>query len=171
MVVKRKMTRKFLEDAFAGESMAHMKYLIFAEQAEREGYPNIAKLFRAIAHAEFVHAKNHFIALGNLDKTPENLQAGIDGETFEVEEMYPVYKNTAEFQGEKDAVRTTHYALEAEKIHAELYKKAKEKAESGEDIEIKRVYICPVCGYTAVDEVPEYCPVCGAPRDKFVVFE
>ncbi|NJE31385.1 rubrerythrin family protein [Thermococcus sp. 18S1] len=171
MVVERKMTRKFLEDAFAGESMAHMRYLIFAEQAEKDGYPNIAKLFRAIAHAEFIHAKNHFIALGHLGKTPENLQAGIDGETYEVEEMYPVFKNTAEFQGEKDAVRTTHYALEAEKIHAELYTKAKELAESGKDIEIKKVYICPVCGYTAVDEAPEYCPVCGAPRDKFVVFE
>ncbi|ASJ03021.1 rubrerythrin [Thermococcus profundus] len=171
MTVKRAMTRKFLEEAFAGESMAHMKYLIFAEKAEKEGYPNIAKLFRAIAHAEFVHAKNHFIALGKLGKTPENLQAGIDGETFEVEEMYPVYNNAADFQGEKDAVRTTRYALEAEKIHAELYKKAKETAEGGKDIEIERVYICPVCGYTAVDEAPEYCPVCGAPRDKFVVFE
>lgn len=171
MVVKRKMTRKFLEEAFAGESMAHMRYLIFAEQAEREGYHNIAKLFRAIAHAEFVHAKNHFVALGKLGKTPENLQAGIEGETFEVEEMYPVYNNTAEFQEETDAVRTTNYALEAEKIHAKLYEKAKETAESGKDLDIRRVYICPVCGYTAVDEAPEYCPVCGAPRDKFVVFE
>ena len=171
MVVKRKMTRKFLEDAFAGESMAHMKYLIFAEQAESEGFPKVAKLFRAIAYAEFVHAKNHFMALGNLGKTPENLQAGIEGETFEVEEMYPVYKNSAGFQGEKDAVRTTHYALEAEKIHAELYKKAKEKAESGEDIKIERVYICPVCGYTTIDDVPDYCPICGTPGEKFVVFE
>ena len=171
MVVKKKMTRKFLEDAFAGESMAHMKYLIFAEQAEKEGFPNIAKLFKAIAHAEFIHAKNHFIALGNLGKTPENLQTGIDGETYEVEEMYPVFKNAAEFQGEKEAVRTTHYALEAEKVHAELYKKAKELAESGKDIEAKKVYICPVCGYTALDEVPEKCPVCGVPGDKFVVFE
>jgi rubrerythrin len=171
MVVKREMTRKFLEDAFAGESMAHMKYLIFAEQAEREGYPNIAKLFRAIAHAEFVHAKNHFTALGKLGKTPENLQEGINGETFEVEEMYPVYKNSAEFQGEKEAVRTTRYALEAEKIHAGLYREAKRKAEKGEDIEIGKVYICPVCGYTTVDDVPEYCPVCSTPGDKFVVFE
>ncbi len=171
MVVERDMTRKFLEEAFAGESMAHMKYLIFAEQAEKEGFPNVAKLFRAIAYAEFVHAKNHFIALGKLGKTPENLQAGIEGETFEVEEMYPVYKNSAEFQKEKEAVRTTHYALEAEKIHAELYKDAKEKAESGKDVEIKKVYICPVCGYTAVDEVPERCPICGAPGEKFVVFE
>ncbi|NJE41922.1 rubrerythrin family protein [Thermococcus sp. GR6] len=171
MVVERKMTRKFLEEAFAGESMAHMKYLIFAEQAEKEGYPNIAKLFRAIAYAEFVHAKNHFIALGKLGKTPENLQEAINGETYEVEEMYPVFKNAAEFQGEKDAVRTTHYALEAEKIHADFYTKAKERVEKWEDLEIKKVYICPVCGYTAVDEIPEKCPVCGVPGNKFVVFE
>ncbi|WP_457742524.1 rubrerythrin family protein [Thermococcus sp.] len=171
MVVKREMTRKFLEEAFAGESMAHMKYLIFAEHAEKEGFSNVAKLFRAIAYAEFVHAKNHFIALGKLGKTSENLQTGIEGETFEVEEMYPVYKNSAEFQEEKEAVRTTHYALEAEKIHAELYENAKKKTEEGEDVEIKKVYICPVCGYTAVDEAPERCPVCGLPGEKFVVFE
>jgi len=171
MVVKGKMTRKFLEDAFAGESMAHMKYLIFAEKAEKEGFPKIAKLFRAIAYAEFVHAKNHFIALGNLGETPKNLQVGIDGETYEVEEMYPVYKNAAEFQGEKEAVRTAHYALEAERIHAGLYAKAKEKAEKGVDIEVEKVYICPVCGYTAVDDVPDYCPICGTPKDRFVVFE
>jgi len=171
MPVERTMTRKFLEDAFAGESMAHMKYLIFAEQAEEEGFPKVAKLFRAIAYAEFVHAKNHFIALGKLGKTEENLKEAIAGETFEVEEMYPVYKNSAEFQGEKEAVRSTHYALEAEKLHAELYEKAKESVAKGEDIGVKRVYICPVCGYTAVDEAPERCPVCGLPGEKFAVFE
>ena len=171
MVLERKMTKKFLEDAYAGESQAHMRYLIFADVAEREGFPNIAKLFRAIAFAELVHAKNHYQALGNIKDTPSNLQVAIDGETFEVEEMYPVYKATAELQGEKEAVRSTHYALEAEKIHAELYKKAKGLAEQKKDIEIKKVYICPVCGYTTVDEAPEYCPVCGAPREKFVVFE
>ncbi|NJE48469.1 rubrerythrin family protein [Thermococcus sp. 9N3] len=171
MPVERAMTKKFLEDAFAGESMAHMKYLIFAEQAEKEGFPKVAKLFRAIAYAEFVHAKNHFIALGKLGKTEENLKEAIAGETFEVEEMYPVYKNAAEFQGEKEAVRSTHYALEAEKLHAELYEKAKESVAKGEDIEVGKVYICPVCGYTAVDEAPERCPVCGLPGEKFVVFE
>ena len=171
MPVERAMTKKFLEDAFAGESMAHMKYLIFAEQAEKEGFPKVAKLFRAIAYAEFVHAKNHFIALGKLGKTEENLKEAIAGETFEVEEMYPVYKNSAEFQGEKEAVRSTHYALEAEKLHAELYENAKETVAKGEDIEVKKVYICPVCGYTAVDEAPERCPVCGLPGEKFVVFE
>jgi len=171
MVVERKMTKKFLEEAYAGESMAHMRYMIFADVAEKEGFPNIAKLFRAIAFAELVHAKNHYEALGNVKDTPSNLQVAIDGETYEVEEMYPVFNKVAEFQGEKEAVRSTHYALEAEKIHAELYRKAKELAEQKKDIEIKKVYICPVCGYTAVDEAPEYCPVCGTSRDKFVVFE
>ncbi|CUX77629.1 Rubrerythrin [Thermococcus chitonophagus] len=165
------MTKKFLEDAFAGESMAHMKYLIFAEEAEKEGFKNIAKLFKAIAYAEFVHAKNHLKALGKVGKTEENLQAGIDGETYEVEEMYPVFKNAAEFQNEQEAVRSTNFALEAEKIHAELYKKAKEAVKDGKDIEIKKVYICPVCGYTAIDEAPDKCPICGAPKDMFVVFE
>ena len=171
MVVEREMTKKFLSEAFAGESQAHMRYMIFAEVAEKEGFPNIAKLFRAIAFAELVHAKNHLKALGNVKDTVENLQMAIDGETFEVEEMYPAYKAVAELQGEKEAVRSTHYALEAEKIHAELYRKAKELAEQKKDMEIKKIYICPVCGYTALDEAPEKCPVCGVPKEKFVIFE
>ncbi|MBO8173706.1 MAG: rubrerythrin family protein [Thermococcus sp.] len=171
MAVEREMTKRFLSEAYAGESQAHMKYLIFAEVAEKEGFPNIAKLFRAIAFAELVHAKNHLKALGNVKDTVENLQMAIDGETFEVEEMYPAYKAVAELQGEKEAVRSTHYALEAEKIHAELYKKAKELAEQKKDMEIKKIYICPVCGYTALDDAPEKCPVCGMPKEKFVIFE
>ncbi|WP_456451121.1 rubrerythrin family protein [Palaeococcus sp. (in: euryarchaeotes)] len=171
MVVKKKMTKRFLEEAYAGESQAHMRYMLFADVAEKEGFPNIAKLFRAIAFAELVHARNHYQALGNIGETPENLQVAIDGETFEVEEMYPVYKTTAELQGENEAIKSTYYALEAEKIHAELYKKAKELAEQKKDMHIERVYICPVCGYTAVDEAPGYCPVCGAPKEEFMVFE
>ena len=96
-----------------------MKYLILADVAEKEGFPNVAKLFRAIAFAELVHARNHFKALGNVRDTVENLQIAIDGETFEVEEMYPAYKAVAELQGENEAVRSTYYALEAERIHAE----------------------------------------------------
>lgn len=144
---------------------------VLEELTEKEGFPNIARLFRAIAFAELVHAKNHLKALGNVKDTVGNLQMAIDGETFEVEEMYPAYKAVAELQGEKEAVRSTTYALEAEKIHAELYKKAKEMAEQKKDIEIKKIYICPVCGYTAVDEAPEKCPVCGVPKEKFVIFE
>jgi len=166
----KKMTEKFLNEAFAGESMAHMKYQIFSEIAEKEGFSNIARLFKAISYAEQVHATNHFRNLGNIGKTSENLQSGIDGETFEVEEMYPVYNNTAKLQGEKGAEISTHYALEAEKIHSELYKMAKDLAEKNKDIEKVDIYICPVCGFTHIGEPPEKCPVCGAPKDKFKKF-
>ena len=166
----RKMTEENLKAAFAGESQAHMRYLIFAEAAEREGKPNIARLFRAIAYAEQVHAANHLGELGGIGKTPENLAEAIAGETFEVEEMYPAYNRVAELQGESGAVRSTHYALEAEKIHAEMYKEAKEKADTGKDVEIGKVHICPVCGYTHAGDAPDVCPVCGAPRDMFKEF-
>ncbi|MGB9843678.1 MAG: rubrerythrin family protein [Caldisericia bacterium] len=166
----KKMTEKFLNDAFAGESMAHMKYLIFSDIAEKEGFSNIARLFKAISFAEQVHATNHLRNLGYIGKTVENIQTGIDGETFEIEEMYPVYNNTAKLQEEKGAELSTHYALEAEKIHAELYKKAKNSAKENKDIEISDIYICPVCGYTHIGEPPNKCPVCGVSKDRFKKF-
>ena len=167
----KKMTEEFLKAAFAGESQAHMKYTIFAEEAEKEGLKNLANMFKAIAYAEFVHAKNHLKALGQVESTVDNIQSGIDGETFEIEEMYPVYNNTADFQGEKDAVRTTHFALEAEKIHQKMYMKAKELVEKGKDYAAEKVFICPVCGYTHEGGgLPDKCPVCGAPKEKFVEF-
>jgi rubrerythrin len=169
-MINGKMTRKFLEEAFSGESQAHMKYLIFADVAEKEGYENIAKLYRGIAYAEFVHARNHFKALGNVSTTADNLQVALDGETFEVDEMYPIYKNTATLQGEKEAVRSTNYALEAEKVHADMYDQARGLVKSGKDMKLDKVFVCPVCGYTALEEVDPCCPVCGAPREKFVVF-
>ncbi len=167
----RKMVEKSLEEAFAGESMAHMKYTIFAEVAEREGKKNIARLFRAIAYAEFVHAKNHATNLGYVKSTEENLSTAIGGETFEVEDMYPAYLEIARYFEEKGAERSFHYAIEAEKIHAKMYEDAKEKASKNEDIEEKSIYICPVCGYTYMgDEPPEKCPVCGASKSMFVKF-
>ncbi len=164
------MTEANLKAAFAGESQAHMRYLIFAEQAEKEGKMNLARLFRAIAYAEQVHATNHYRELGLIGDSPSNLQQCIDGETFEVEEMYPAYNKVAELQGEQGAVRSTHYALEAEKIHAGMYKEAKAKADAGKDVEIGKVYICPICGYTTEEDAPDKCPVCGAPRDMFKEF-
>ncbi len=164
------MTKKFLREAFAGESMAHMKYLIFAEEAEKRGKKNLAKLFRAIAYAEFVHARNHLRELGGIGDDAANLQVAIDGETFEVEEMYPVYHETAKMQGEKGAQMSTKFALEAEKIHAQMYKRAKDLVEKGQDYEDVRIYICPVCGYTTEGERPQKCPVCGVSGDKFVEF-
>jgi len=163
----RKMTKEFLETAFAGESMAHTRYLIFSENAEKEGRPNLARLFAAIAYAEQVHATNHYRELSMIKGSPANLQTCIDGETHEVEEMYPVYHNAAQFQNEAGAARSTHYALEAEKIHAAMYTDAKKVVEEGKDIEIGEVFICPVCGYTDEGEAPEFCPVCGAARESF----
>ncbi len=167
----RPMTEKNLLDAFAGESQAHMKYLIYAERADREHLPNIAKMFRAIAHAEFVHASNHFKTLKKLNNTKENLGDAFNGETFEVEEMYPAYKAVAQLENEKSAVRTTDWALQAEKTHAEMYKEAKARAEKGEDIEAQTIWVCGICGYTEVGEnVPDVCPVCGAKSEAFQKF-
>ncbi len=167
----RKMVEKSLKEAFAGESMAHMKYTIFAEVAEREGKKNIARLFRAIAYAEFVHAKNHARNLGYIKSTVENLETAIDGETFEVEDMYPAYLEVANYFGEKGAERSFHYAISAEKMHAKMYEDAKQKAEKNEDIVGKNIYICPVCGYTYMgDDPPEKFPICGLSKEKFVKF-
>lgn len=166
----RKMTKQNLENAFAGESMAHMRYLIFAKKAEKDGMPNLARLFRAIAYAEQVHATNHYHELGMLKESTDNLQTCIDGEHYEVEEMYPAYKTVAELQNEQGAVRSTHYALEAEKIHEAMYQEAKQTVAAGNNIEIGPVSICPVCGYTVEGEVPEACPICRAPGKSFRKF-
>jgi len=166
----RPMTKENLSNAFAGESQAHMRYLIFADKAEKEGKPNIARLFKAIAYAERVHATNHFNALQQLSGTPDNLQVAIDGETFEVDEMYPAYDAVAKLQEENDAIKSIYYALEAEKGHAELYTAAKEMADQDKDIDDESVYVCPVCGYTVKGEAPEKCPVCKVPKEKFSKF-
>jgi len=166
------MTEEFLRAAFAGESQAHMKYLAFAAKAEKEGRPNIANLFRAIAYAELVHAHNHLEALGGIGSTAENLEAAKGGEDFEVEEMYPAYLATARFQDEKKALRSFDFAVEAEKIHSELYAAAKNAVDAGEDISEAKVWVCPVCGWTTTgDEPPERCPVCQALAKVFKAFE
>ncbi len=165
-----KMTKTNLESAFSGESQAHMKYLIFAEKAEKENFPNIARLFRAIAFAEQVHAKNHLKALDMLGSTADNLQTAINGETYEVEEMYPAFRAVAELQNEKSAVHSTTWALEAEKIHAEMYGRAKEAVLSRKDASIGEIYICEVCGWTVEGTAPDRCPICGASQEKFQKF-
>lgn len=184
MAARNAMTSDFLRSAYGGESMAHMRYLIWGDTAEKEGFPNVARLFRAIAYAEQVHAGNHFRAIGGEtgdatvtagavfgpNKTADNLQGAINGELHEVNQMYPVYLNAAEFQQEYDAQRSFHFALEAEKQHAELFRKALEAVRVGRDMELKAIYVCPVCGHTVLDEAPEKCPVCGAPRGKYHQF-
>lgn len=164
------MTEENLNNAYAGESQAHMKYLAFAEEAEKENLPNVARLFRANAFAEQVHATNHLKVLSGVGKTAENLQTAIEGETFEVEEMYPAYIRVAEEQQEKGAETFTKWALEAEKVHAKLYKKAKEAVTDGSDMEFSPIHVCQVCGFTVEGEAPDICPVCGSPKEKFTRF-
>jgi len=185
MPVKNDMTADFLRSAYGGESMAHMRYLIWGDIADKENMPNIGRLFRAIAYAEWAHADNHFKALKErvgaysvtagaafgVGKTADNLEGAIGGELHEVEQMYPVYLEAARFQNEKEAERAFHYALEAEKIHAELFKKAQEAAKQGKDMELGPVYICPVCGHTVTDNAPDVCPVCGVKKEMFKAFE
>lgn len=166
----RKMTKANLEAAFAGESQAHMKYTIFADRAEEEGYPEVARLFRAIAYAERVHATNHLRELGGIGDTAANLQAGFDGEHFENTEMYPAYYAVAKLQDEKGAMLSIHYALEAEKIHEALYTEARQQVEAGKDLKSAPIYICPKCGYTVVGDPPDKCPVCGLARAGFRQF-
>jgi len=166
----KKMTEEFLKNALAGESQAHVKYAAFAEKARRENLPNVARIFMANSYAEQVHAANHFRTLGGVAGTAENLQAAIDGENFEVAEMYDVYKLVAEHQGEKAAVTMFFRAMEAEKVHAVLYKRAKDAVTKGKDLEVAPVYVCPVCGFTMEGDAPDMCPLCGAPKEKFVKF-
>ena len=184
MAVQNAMTADFLRSAYGGESMAHMRYLIWGDMAEKEGYPKTTKLFRAIAYAEQVHAGNHFreidgatadatVAAGGVfgvGKTVDNLQGAINGELHEVEQMYPVYLNTAEFQNEAGAKRSFHFALEAEKIHAKLFQQAQDAAREGKDMELRVVYICPICGHTVLDGAPDKCPVCGAKKELYREF-
>jgi rubrerythrin len=164
------MTSENLQAALAGESQANIKYLAFAAQAEKEGKPNIARLFRAVSYAEQVHAINHLKELGGIGDTAANLAAAVDGENFEVEEMYAAYISVAEAQGEKGARRTMTYALEAEKIHAGLYGTAREAAKAGQDLGPDQVYVCPVCGFTHIGEPPDRCPVCNTLKKRFQAF-
>lgn len=170
MIFMRKMTQKNLNDAFCGESQAHMKYLIYSDVAERNGFKNISRLFKAISYAEQVHATNHFRALGMIKGTGENLEDAIAGESYEVSEMYPVFNEVAKFQNERAAETTTKYALEAEKIHESMYKEALENVKKNKDIEIGDIYICPVCGYTTTGKPPDKCPVCGTAGSTFKKF-
>jgi len=165
-----KMTQANLEAAFAGESQAHMKYLAFSAKADREGFPNVARLFKAIAYAEQVHATSHLKTLKGVGKTAENLEAAIGGETYEVDEMYPAFIAVAKVQEEKAATRSNEWAMEAEKIHAEMYGAAKAAVEDGNDAEVGQVYVCSLCGWTGEGEPPDECPLCKAKKEKFVTF-
>lgn len=164
---------KTLEDlkaAFAGESQANRKYTAFARQADAAGYPQVAKLFRAAAAAETVHALNHFKAMGGINSVAENLEAAIGGENYEVVTMYPEFIADAREEGEKEALRTFEYAWEVEKIHEGLFRKA--LANLNGEMEAVDYWVCPVCGYTHEGpEPPEKCPVCGVKGERFEFVE
>lgn len=158
-------TAKNLQEAFAGESQANRKYLAFAKKADQEGYPQAAKLFRAAAEAETVHAHAHLRVLKGIKSTAENLKEAIAGETHEFKNMYPAMIDEAKSEGEKAAERSFTYANEVEKIHADLYQKALGSLDNPEPVDC--YYVCNVCGYTCENESPETCPVCNANMKAF----
>jgi rubrerythrin len=159
-------TQQDLATAFAGESQANRKYLAFARQAEKEGYPQIAKLFRAAAEAETIHALGHFANMGGVGTTLQNLEAAVAGETYEFIEMYPPMVERAKAEGHK-AKTMLGFANAAEKIHAGLFAQALDAMKSGKDLSQMDVYLCPVCGDVEFGAPPDKCPICGAPRSKF----
>ncbi len=157
-----------LKDAFSGESQAFQKYRAFAKKADKEGFANIAKLFRTTAEAELIHAEGHLKAMDMIASTAENLQGAIDGETYEYTEMYPPMEELAKSEGHK-AKTMFRFALGAEKVHAEIYSKALEAVKNGVDLDVSNFHLCPVCGYIELGEAPEKCPICGVKGPKFVL--
>jgi rubrerythrin len=179
----RPITEQNMINAFGGESMAHMRYRLFARQAEVQ-YPNVARLWRAISEAELIHAGDHYRTLKYIDEGRvansmgafgpgdplKNLGLSIGGETFEIEEMYPAFKQIAEMQGEKDALRSFEWSYQTEKKHLELFQKARDAVAGQRDVELGPVQVCSVCGYTLEGEAPDECPVCGAKKEKFTAY-
>ncbi len=178
------MTEQHMINAFGGESMANMRYRHFALQAEKEGYSNVARLFTAVAEAEFIHAGDHYRVLKHLNDgfvansmaafgpgdSVKNLGLAIAGETFEIEEMYPSYIEVAKMQDEKDSVRSFQWSYATEKMHKALFEKAKAAVDKGNDAELGPIQVCSVCGYTVEGEAPDNCPVCKAKKEKFQEF-
>ena len=164
-------TNENLEFAFAGESQANRKYLFFAEKAENEGHKQIARLFRAAADAETVHARNHLRVMQGIKSTRDNLLTAIDGENHEFVEMYPAFIKQAESEGEEKAKDSFDLANKVEQIHYGLYKSALEMLEKAQVMDDKPFYVCQYCGNTVEGEAPEKCPVCGAPRRMFKLID
>lgn len=158
-------TTENLQEAFAGESQANRRYLAFAKAAEKEGYTQIAKLFRAVAAAETVHAHNHLRLLGEIQDTASNLRAAQAGESYEVVSMYPEFIHKAETEGEKKALTSFKWAWEVEKEHEILFQQA--LANLGGAAQDLEIWVCPVCGSTHVGVRPDKCPVCGTPGERF----
>ena len=157
-------SEQHLRDAFAGESQANRRYLAFAKKADKEGYPQVAKLFRAAGAAETVHAHAHLRALGEIGNTADNLKVAVEGETHEFKHMYPEMIKDAKEEGNKTAERSFIFANEVEQVHAELYQNALDNLDSLEEADY---YVCSVCGMTVENEAPDTCPVCSAKKSAF----
>jgi rubrerythrin len=179
------MTADNLRSAYGGESMAHMRYLAWGGKAEKEGYPTVGRLFRAISRAEQAHATGHFRAMASqagafavnsmagfgLGSTSENLAGAIEGETFEINEMYPAYLEVAKMQDEQPAIQSMGYAISAEKIHAAMFTEAKNAVDNDQDYSVGTIQICTHCGHTLVaDEAPDQCPICKVKKEMYVSF-
>jgi rubrerythrin len=156
-----------LKNAFAGESQANRRYLAFAQKADEEGFPQVAKLFRATAEAETVHALNHIRIMGDLRATAENLDTAFNGETFEYKQMYPEYVKTAKQEKNDQATWSFNVANHVEQIHASLFIRAAKALKAGKEPARADYYVCSVCGNTVENEPPERCPICGNPKTKF----
>lgn len=164
-------TDENLKAAFQGESQANRMYLAFAKKADEEGYPQVAKLFRAAAEAETVHALNHLKVLGHVKGTADNLSTAIAGETHEFTKMYPEFIEEAKKEGKKDAVLSFESASKVEAIHADLYKKALEAVKAKKQPPKTDIWVCPICGNTFEGSAPDKCPICGTPKAKFTAIK
>lgn len=161
-------TKENLQEAFAGESQANRLYLAFAKKADEDDLPQVAKLFRAAAEAETIHAHAHLRVLGGIKTTTENLETAIAGEGHEFKEMYPEFLAQAQEENNKPAVFSIKNALAVEEIHHGLYSKALEAVKSGSDLEDSEIYVCPVCGNTVEGRAPDICPICNVAGEKFL---
>lgn len=159
-------TVKNLKSALAGESQASRSYLIFAQKAEEEGFPQVSKLFRAAGEAETVHAFNHIRTIGETGSTVENLQTAVRGETFEYKHMYRDYIKTAKKEKNLQAVWSFNVASQVEQVHAKLFTKAIKALKAGKELEKVDYYVCNVCGNTFENEAPSKCPICSSPKEK-----
>jgi rubrerythrin len=160
-------TQENLSDAFAGESQANRKYAVFAEKADAEGFPNVARIFRAASEAEAIHARRLLFVLQGIKSTEENLAASIEGETEEFTVMYPAFIEQAQDENQTEAAKVFRHAMGAEKVHAEHYSAALEAVKEEQDLDLRAIYLCPVCGNVVFDEVPDPCPICNAPGRMF----
>lgn len=160
-------TKDNLMEAFAGESQANRKYAIYSLKAEKEGFKNVARLFKAVSDAEAIHARKHLEVAGKVGSTLENLTAAMEGEQYEFSTMYPEFIETAKAEGQDRAEKTFDWANEAEKVHGKTYGELKELVASGNDLEDQEIHLCPVCGWVGIGHAPDNCPICNTPAKMF----